>query len=41
MATFMPGQSVNFADNSEQILPDYDEIKNQKTETVLCVHSDQ
>ena len=36
MATFLPGQSVNFVDNNEQILPDdnekilpdYDEIKN-------------
>ena len=44
MATFLPGQSVNFVDNNEKklpdnnekILPDYDEIKNQKIEAVLC-----
>ena len=47
MATFLPGQSVNFVDNvfvdeqiqpdnNEKILPDYDEIKNQKIEALLC-----
>ena len=25
MATFLPGQSVNFVDNNEQILPDDNE----------------